>query len=315
MEHSKKQHEQHGQQRKEQHEPLTLFEPPVTTTVTANPRNSPKKAPKEAGSPDAGRSRRSHHDRSDHGPDGGRSPGRRNPEPSPPLAPELTPRARLLDAGPAALSSAELLGVVLCSPGGSGKDDHTALRLAEDLVAGAGSLQKLRAATYADLAGPDGTLPAKLTPVRACRVLAAAELGRRMMQESAPEPDTISSPADVNRLLAPGLRDLEQEHFVAVLLGTRNQVLASHTVAVGTLSSCPVHPREVFKPAIKAAAAGVILAHNHPAGHLKPSQDDIRVTRKLVGAGQTVDIEVLDHVIIARTGYASLKELGLLGDA
>lgn len=281
--------------------PLTLFEPPAAAAAL-----DPSKA---------GRGRCELEDKKHNQ---GEIHGRRGPVhaiPIPELAPELRPRERLIHDGAEALSSAELLGVVL---GGEGGEDPETLRLAGDLISAAGGLAKLRAASYQDLrnlsrvGAGGGKLPGGLTKPRASKLVAAIELGKRMMEERAEEPPTISSPADLDRLLSPRMRDLEQEHFVAVLLGTRNQVLDSPTVSVGTLNASHAHPREVFKPAIKAAAAGVILAHNHPAGHLKPSAEDVTVTRRLVQAGRTIGIEVLDHVIIARNGYASLSELGML---
>lgn len=280
--------------------PLTLFEPP--TGATLDP-------------PKAGRGRRGHENIRDAKNRGGPDhPAPLAPLPGlpplPQLAPELRPRERLINSGPDALSSAELVGVVL------GGEDPETLRLAADLISAAGGLSKLRAASYQDLrildGAREGALPTAMTRTRASKVVAAIELGKRMMEERAEEPPTISSPADLDKLLGPRLRDLEQEHFVAVLLGTRNQVLASPTVSVGTVNSSHAHPREVFKPAIKAAAAGVILAHNHPAGHLKPSTEDITVTRRLMQAGKTIGIDVIDHVIIARGGHASLKELGMM---
>lgn len=223
------------------------------------------------------------------------------------LAPELHPRERLLSAGPGALSASELLAVVL------GGDAWRALRLAGQIISTAGGLAGLRAASYHDLASPGGASPGAplLTEARACAVLAAGELGRRMASARGPEPPVVSSPADVHELLVDRLRDLDREHFVVVLLDTKNRVIGSETVSVGTLSSSVVHPREVFKPAIKASAANVILAHNHPTGHLEPSPEDRRVTKRLAEAGETIGIGVLDHVVIGE-GYASLKERGLL---
>lgn len=253
--------------------------------------------------------------------------------PVPALADELRPRERLLYSGAGALSAAELLALVL------GGEARGSLDLAADVISQSGGLAGLRAASYHDLvspgaaspegaspesaspesappegAPPDGALSerASLTEVRTCKVLAAIELGKRMMSARGPDRAVISSPADLHAFLEGCLRDLDREHLVAVLLDSKNQVLAAPTVSVGTLASSPVHPREVFKPAIKASAASVILAHNHPSGQRKPSATDREVTQRLRRAGEEIGIEVLDHVIFGADGYTSLKESGML---
>jgi DNA repair protein RadC len=121
----------------------------------------------------------------------------------------------------------------------------------------------------------------------------------------------ISSPADVDRILRGRIANLDRENFVVVLLNTKNEVIETSTVSVGTLSTSLVHPREVFKPAIRASAASVILAHNHPSGKVEPSKEDREVTRRLGEAAGILGIEVLDHVIVG-DGYFSLKEHGML---
>ena len=121
----------------------------------------------------------------------------------------------------------------------------------------------------------------------------------------------ISSPADVDGLLRGRIANLDRENFVAVLLNTKNEVLEFPTISVGTLSASLVHPREVFKPAIRASAAGVVLAHNHPSGKVEPSREDRRVTDRLVEAADIIGIEVLDHVILG-DGCFSMKEHGML---
>lgn len=223
------------------------------------------------------------------------------------LPPELRPRQRLREAGAESLSAAELLALVL-DAGDTGSGTAGTLRAAADALSELGGLAGLRDASRYELAralpDPDGAC--------ASQVQAAIELGRRLMSLAGPDQHSISAPADVYRLLAGRMRDLDRENFVALLLDNRNQLLDSPTISIGTLNSSLVHPREVFKPAIKASAAGVIVAHNHPAGHLQPSEEDRKVTHRLSEAGQTIGIELLDHVIVAREGYASLKEMGLL---
>ncbi len=146
---------------------------------------------------------------------------------------------------------------------------------------------------------------------KACIILAAVELGRRIGQVRNPGRPVISSPADVDRLLRGRIVNLDRENFVVVLLNTKNEVIESPLVSVGTLSSALVHPREVFKPAIRASAASVILAHNHPSGNIEPSREDREVTRRLVEAAEILGIEVLDHVIVG-DGFYSMKEHGKL---
>src|SRR4051812_1754009 len=146
---------------------------------------------------------------------------------------------------------------------------------------------------------------------KACIILAAVELGRRIGRVRNPRRPVISSPADVDRLLRGRIANLDRENFVAVLLNTKNEVIENPTVSVGTLSASLVHPREVFKPAIRASAASVILAHNHPSGKAEPSREDREVTRRLSEAARILEIEVLDHVIVG-DGYFSMKEHGML---
>ncbi|TDA67703.1 MAG: DNA repair protein RadC [Clostridia bacterium] len=123
---------------------------------------------------------------------------------------------------------------------------------------------------------------------------------------------TIGTPADVADLVRPLLEGADREHFLVLCLDTKNRVSAIHTVSVGTLNSSPVHPREVFKAAILANAASVILAHNHPSGDPEPSRDDREVTARLVECGKILGIGLLDHVVLGEGRFYSLKEAGLL---
>ena len=224
--------------------------------------------------------------------------------PTPPLPDELRPRARLCAVGAEALSSAELLAVVLSAFPGTG--DAAALELAGRLVAERGGLHGLLRSSVHELLGVGGVGEA-----RASALLAAAELGKRMVGERAPDRPVVNGPIDVYELLRGRMAHLDRERFVVVLLNTKNAVLGTPTVSIGTLSSSLVHPREVFKPAIQASAAAVILVHNHPSGKTEPSREDRDVTRRLVEAGETIGIEVLDHIVIGDF-YLSLKEHGLL---
>lgn len=218
------------------------------------------------------------------------------------LPPELRPRERLLEAGPAALSDGELLGLLF----GIGNREKTAVELANEVIGQAGGLHGLYDVSVHELTQVNGIGEAK-----ACIILAAVELGRRIGQVRNPGRPVISSPADVDRLLRGRIANLDRENFVAVLLNTKNEVIESPLISVGTLSSALVHPREVFKPAIRASAASVILAHNHPSGKTEASREDREVTKRLVGAAEILGIEVLDHVIVG-DGHFSMKEHGML---
>ena len=218
------------------------------------------------------------------------------------LPPELRPRERLLEAGPSALSDGELLGLLF----GIGSREKTAVELAGEVISEADGLHGLYDVSVHELTQINGIGEAK-----ACKILAAVELGRRIGRVRNPGRPMISSPADVERLLRGRIANLDRENFVVVLLNTKNEVIETSTVSVGTLGASLVHPREVFKPAVRASAASVILAHNHPSGKVEPSQEDREVTRRLGEAADILGIEVLDHVIVG-DGYFSMKEHGML---
>ena len=218
------------------------------------------------------------------------------------LPPELRPRERLLSEGPEALSSAELLGILF----GSGSTEKTAVELASEVISENGDLFGLYSVSIHDLLKTHGIGEAK-----ACVILAAVEFGKRLGRVRNPGRPVISSPADVDGLLRGRIANLDRENFVAVLLNTKNEVIGTPLISVGTLSASLVHPREVFKPAIRASAASVVLAHNHPSGRVEPSREDREVTRRLAGAAEIIGIEVLDHVILG-DGYFSMKEHGML---
>ncbi len=218
------------------------------------------------------------------------------------LPPELRPRERLLSEGPEALSSAELLGILF----GIGSRERTAVELASEVISDSGDLFGLHNVSVHELVKIHGVGEAK-----ACIILAAVEFGKRLGRVRNPGRPVISSPADVDGLLRGRIANRDRENFVAVLLNTKNEVLEISTISIGTLSNSLVHPREVFKPAVRASAASVVLAHNHPSGKVEPSREDREVTGRLVDAAEILGIEVLDHVIVG-DGYFSMKERGML---
>ncbi|MCS6830325.1 MAG: DNA repair protein RadC [Armatimonadota bacterium] len=213
------------------------------------------------------------------------------------------PRERLVQFGASALSSAELLAILLRT----GTPEMTAVQLAQHLLATMGSLRAIANAKPAELAQLKGIGVAK-----AAQLLAAVELGRRIALEQMGEQPVITRPDDVYALLHPQLRDEKQEHVVVLLLNTRNRVMRQTTVTKGTLDASLLHPREVFREAVRHSASSIILAHNHPSGDPTPSSEDIQITRRLHQAGQIMGIDLLDHVILGDGRWVSLKAQGMI---
>ena len=213
------------------------------------------------------------------------------------------PRERLLQLGPEALSVQELLALIL----GRGVRGESVMLTAQRLLSRFGSLQGIADSSIEELLGIKGIGLAK-----AGQLKAAFELGRRL--EGYPEEDknAIKNPENVLKEVGSRLKGKKREHFLTLLLNTRNKVIGVAPVSIGSLDSSIVHPREVFKEAISASAASVIFVHNHPSGDPQPSEDDIKLTRRLVEAGNIVGIEVLDHVIVADRLYVSLKGMKLM---
>lgn len=150
-------------------------------------------------------------------------------------------------------------------------------------------------------------------PAGAARLLASVELGRRAAIPADRRRPTVMGPADVLGICGPQMAGLDREHFWALALNTKNQLLRVIEVSVGSLNASIVHPRELFKDAIRVSAASVVVVHNHPSGDPTPSGADIQLTRRLIKAGDVLGIEVLDHVVIGDGGeHASLRDLGLM---
>lgn len=214
------------------------------------------------------------------------------------------PRERLWSLGPTALTTVELVAILL----GTGGGGRTALDLAARLLeVGDGSLRRLAQRPRAELLQAEGIGPGK-----AGRLLAAFEIGARLSSEGRPPVQRIRDPEDVARLFQTRLRDLQVEEFHLLALDSQSQVLREVLVTRGLLNSSLVHPREVFRAAIAEAAAGIIVVHNHPSGDPTPSAEDRAVTRQLAEAGRLLDLPLYDHVIIAGDRFASLATMGLL---
>ncbi len=215
------------------------------------------------------------------------------------------PQEKLLYYGADALSSSELLALVIRS----GRKNQSALELASEVLSYAtrelGGLDK---ACVSELAKVHGIGTSK-----ACSIVAAVELSRRMRSNSLNEVrPRIIDVGDAVSLLESEFENEKKERVVELLLNTKKEVEAKVTVSIGELYSAAAGPREVFSPAIRRSAAGIIIAHNHPSGDATPSEDDIQLTRRLMQAASIVGIELLDHIIIGRNSYTSFLKEGLL---
>lgn len=152
----------------------------------------------------------------------------------------------------------------------------------------------------------------KITSCKRARILLAAfELSRRTFAKGPTVMPAISCPADALPFFFE-IRSKDKEHFLVLYMNARNQVIHTEVISIGSLSASIVHPREVFTVALEHCAASIILAHNHPSEDVSPSKDDIELTRRLVNAGGILGIEVLDHIVISRTDFVSLKEKGVM---
>jgi DNA repair protein RadC len=213
------------------------------------------------------------------------------------------PRERLLAQGPASLADAELLAILLRT----GVKGKSAVDLARQLLARFGSVSALLEAGPASLADIPGLGQAKLAQLQA-----ALELARRALREDLSSRDALSSPRAVRDYLRLVLSGREHEVFVVLLLDAQHRVIANEELFRGTLTQTSVYPREVVKCALRHNCAAVIFAHNHPSGVAEPSHADELLTRSLKAALALVDVQVLDHFIVAGTRTLSFAERGLL---
>ncbi len=212
------------------------------------------------------------------------------------------PRERLLHYGASALSTGELLAIILRT----GVHDENVIRMSQRLLVTFDNLAGLARASAGELMGEKGLGPAKVAQLKA-----ALELGRRMLIQSPEERPQVRSPADAANLVMSEMGLLEQEHLRIMLLDTKNRVLDTPTIYVGSLNTSLIRVGELFREAIRANCASLIVLHNHPSGDPTPSPEDVAVTRQIVEAGKLLDVEVLDHLIIGQQRFVSLKERGL----
>jgi len=209
------------------------------------------------------------------------------------------PREKLVKYGPGRLSDTELLAVVLRT----GKKGENVLTLSKKILRMI-KIEQLSNLEYSELKRVSGIGDAK-----ACELLAAIELGRRLFQNKKITIAQLLNPRDVFDQLK-DIRESKKEHFTVFFLDSRNQQIHREIISIGTINASLVHPREVFEPAVRCLAVQVILAHNHPSGDLTPSEDDLAVNKRLIEAGKLLGIDVLDHIIVTKAGFLSFKEAG-----
>lgn len=215
------------------------------------------------------------------------------------------PRERLISQGPAALSEAELMAILL----GRGTAGESVLTLVQKLLSKFRSLEGIAQASVEDLMSIHGVGVAKATQLKAC-----TELARRLEQRASADNSArpCTTPEAIAAYIRPHILKYSKEHCVLISLDTRKRIIGTDTISVGTLNASLIHPREIFETAIHRHAAAVVLAHNHPSGDPTPSRADAEVTTIIRDAGRILDIELLDHVIVTRTQAVSLRSLGLL---
>lgn len=220
------------------------------------------------------------------------------------LSEDDRPREKFLLKGKSALSDSELLAIIL----GSGNTEESAVELSRRILASVGNnWQKLSLLTVKDLMKFKGIGEAK-----AISVAAALEIGRRKASQEIPEKIKITSSEQAYKILLPHLSDLLTEEFWTIFLDQKNQILKISQISKGGISATIVDVRILFKEALENFAVSIIIAHNHPSGVLKPSQDDIKITKNIVDAGKILNVEVLDHIIIGENNFFSFKEQNLI---
>ncbi|MFC4356016.1 DNA repair protein RadC [Chryseomicrobium palamuruense] len=213
------------------------------------------------------------------------------------------PRERLIQQGPQSLSNQELIAILLRT----GTKETSVLSLSNEILKYFERIHHLKNATIEELTQIKG-----VGTVKAVQLLAAVEFGRRLAVQDAQDRVTVRSPKDAADYIKHDLHHLMQEHFVLLFLNVKNQIIHKQTIFIGGLSASIVHPREVFREAIKKSCASIIAVHNHPSGNPTPSPEDIAVTKRLKDAGEIMGIELLDHLIIGDHQFISLKEKGYM---
>ncbi len=228
------------------------------------------------------------------------------------LPPSERPRERLLELGAKSLATAELIAILLGT--GQGKGELSAVGLAQYLLNQLGQnkrepLAALRDITAAELMEIKGIGPAKATTI-----LAGVELGKRIFQFRPPCKAVIDSPSAAAAAFSYDLMWQSQERFAVLLLDTKNALIGTHVITVGIATETLIHPRELFREAIRQSATSVIIAHNHPSGNIEPSLEDLNLTVKLLECASLLGIPILDHLIIGNGEYRSIRQTSNLWD-
>jgi len=215
------------------------------------------------------------------------------------------PRERLLKYGSDGLSDSQLLAILIRNGGGG----RSAVDLGIELLEKFGGLYGIAQAGISEIRGKNGVKG--IGPAKIAEIKAAIELGRRHQKPSLAGA-TFCSSGDVASYYQPRMKDLKKETFRCALLDTKNKIIKDEVVSIGSLTASIVHPRDTYKAAVRESAAAVIFIHNHPSGDIKPSQEDILLTRRLVQAGEVLGIQVLDHIIIGDGRHFSFRDNGLI---
>lgn len=212
---------------------------------------------------------------------------------------EERPRERLMDKGPESLSNEELIAILLRT----GDSDLSVMDLSKQVLYHLSSLEDLKRISVFELMGIRGIKEAK-----ACTLIAAIELGKRLSNVKREQKKTIKSAYDVYHHLWPSMSHLMQEHFLALFLNIKSELITEETIFIGTINQTLIHPREIFKTAIKLSAAAVIFVHNHPTGDSSPSKADLLATETLIQASLLMGIDLIDHIIIGKDEFYSIKD-------
>lgn len=214
------------------------------------------------------------------------------------------PREKLLLRGSQNLSDAELVAILLRT----GKKGKSVLEISRELISNEGNLAMLATKTADSLQKISG-----IGKDKAATLVAAFELSRRILSQAKWfSNQKVTSPQEIADIFIPMLRDDTKERFIVVCLNSSNKIIKHETISIGSLNSSVVHPREIFKVAIDCSSASIILIHNHPSGNPEPSNEDIRITKKVVESGKILDIPIFDHLIIAGDTYTSFVEKRLI---
>lgn len=212
---------------------------------------------------------------------------------------ESRPRERLIAYGPEALSNEELMAILLRT----GDKELSVVDLSKEVLYHLASLEDLKRMSVFEFMNIRGIKEAK-----ACTLIAAIELGKRLSNIKKETKTIIKSSFDVYHYLYPSLSHVMQEHFIAIYLNTKSEIITKETIFIGTINQTLIHPREIFKTAVKLSASAILFVHNHPTGDSSPSKADVLATEKLIQASHLMGIDLIDHIIIGKGEFYSIKD-------